>query len=530
MRFGSLLLWLFPLSILKAQTPTWKDVAPIFYQNCSSCHRVGGIAPFPINSYASVVRRAQSIHHVTEEREMPPWPADPHYVVFKDQKLLTDQQIQLIKQWIHLGTPPGDTSRAPAPPVFNSRFVIASPDLEIKVPQYSVKTTNDLYQCFVLPSWLTADKFVTEIEVAPSDPSIVHHVLVFTDESGKAQQRDQATPGKGFPCFGGTGSLEDKLIAGWTPGSGSRKLPKGIGHKIKAGSDIIIQVHYPGGISNKIDETAVRMRLENGPQRELTFLPIINYGTQAGFLGGLENGPLFIPANTMKSFTARFDVPSILNLSILNVLPHMHLLGKEIVSYAVTPSNDTIPLVRVNNWEFHWQLTYTYQRLIHIPGGSRIYAKAIYDNTANNPENPHNPPKDVKAGEGTKDEMLLVYYGFLQYQVGDEDFLVDSTLLTSDGSLPIPEGVVSTLQLLDPSPNPASDVVQVTFYAPRQKEVESVLYDAQGRLVFKLLLDPSLGFNSFALPISHLAKGVYFLKVTDGMVVRSKKILVNFGS
>lgn len=306
------------------------------------------------------------------------------------------------------------------------------------------------------------------------------------------------------------------------------RFPEGMGEVLPAGADIIVQVHYPGGLSNKVDSTQVRMKLSKGPLREITFAPILNHLATAGFLGGLENGPLTIPANTKKMFTARFDVPNTANFSLLSIFPHMHLIGREIVCYGVTPAKDTIPLVRVNDWDFHWQLTYTFKKLIKIPAGTKVYAKAVYDNTVNNPHNPNNPPKTVTGGEATTDEMLLVYFAYMNYLPGDENFSIDSSLLVTPVTEPHHHDLVGTLQLYDPFPNPtAGERITAPYFLPEASQLNLKLISSEGRQLRSFQVDRQSGFQAETIDLHGLPNGVYFLEINDGHNRRVKQVVKN---
>lgn len=508
---------------LTAQPITWKEVAPVFYTHCGTCHRPGGIGPFNILDYSIASAYARGIKFVVERREMPPWPADPTYRHYHQERVLSAAEINAIVSWADQGAPSGDLSHAPQPPSYAAGPVIQNPDLVAQMPTFTVNTHHDLYQCFVIPTNLTEDHFITAVEVIPGNEKVVHHVQVFMDPAGASLARDAATPEPGYPCFGGVFGSGSQLIAGWVPGAGAMVFPTGIGERLPAGAYIIIQVHYPGGINNQLDSTQVRFTLTKQPLRELTFAPILNYLGPAGNFGGLENGPLFIPANTVKTFTARFDIPQLFHASAVSVFPHMHLVGKSIESFAVTPAGDTIPLVRVNDWDFHWQLTYDFQKLIPLPGGSKLYARAVYDNTSANLENPFSPPQNISGGDATTDEMLLVYFAYVAYRPGDENVIIDSSLLVTTA---IQEPSAADMQVnLYPNPLATGQVLHLSWQTQTTGPVDIMMYNQHGQAVWR---DKKYGagHEQVSLSTTITSPGVYYLQLRSAKAVVTKKVII----
>jgi hypothetical protein len=231
-------------------------------------------------------------------------------------------------------------------------------------------------------------------------------------------QLDANDPGPGYTAFGGTGSATSTLITGYVPGQGAFEFPAGFGSKVLANSNLLVQVHYPAFVSNQIDSTEIRIVYANGTVRNVTTSPVINH------IQNLVNGPLVIPANQIKTFKAVRTVPY--NLTLTALMPHMHLLGKSFKA-GLVHNGDSTQLVHIPNWDFHWQGFYTFKTPIFLPQGSSIWAEVTYDNTSANWNNPNSPPQTVTAGEGTGDEMLLLYMNLSGFQAGD-------TLLNFDPS------------------------------------------------------------------------------------------------
>jgi hypothetical protein len=253
--------------------------------------------------------------------------------------------------------------------------------------------------------------------------------------------------------------------------------------------------------------------------RNVYTLPVLNHSTN------MTNGPLFIPANTTQTFNEVFQVPVFLNLSFISVGPHMHLLGKTAISYGVTLLNDTIPLIKIDEWDFHWQGLYPFKQVLKIPGGTTLYGECFYDNTTNNPENPNDPPQDVSLGESTTDEMMLFYFTFTNYLTGDENIIIDSTTVSSvyDPSF---EGIVTTPQFYDPSPNPAQQLSNLSFYLPETADVLFTVYDLKGSSVKNVSKHCNRGLNIYVLDVNDLASGEYIIEMRANGFQRTKKMIV----
>lgn len=516
MRIYAFLGLLLPLTAL-AQTPTWSEhIAPILYDNCTKCHHAGGIAPFSLTAYTDALSMRAAIAHSVSERHMPPWPPDPNYRHLMGERILTPTEIDQINQWAQYGGPAGDLAQAPPEPVYAAGPQLANADLVVSIPPYvSQAMAGDEYRCFVVPSGTNIDRFISAYEVVPGTPSIVHHVLVYQDDSGECAALDAADPGPGYASFGGVGSNNVTLIGGWVPGSTYSQVPNGFGIRLKAGADIVIQVHYPQGSYGQQDETSLRLVYDNTPVlREVMAAPILNHSST------LVNGPLYIPANTTRTFQERFTLP--LAGTMISISPHMHLIGDSIICYAILPSQDTVPLIRINHWDFHWQGGYRFQYLQALPVGSVLEAFAHYDNTVNNEHNPSNPPEDVWLGESTTDEMMIVYFQFAFYENGDEFVLQDSSLLQT-GTLPLMPGTGR----LDCYPSPVSESLSVRFEAKAGGDAVVELWNMSGQALVRQPFSAQAGNNRVELDARALPSGVYFAIVRGNGEKWMERIVVS---
>jgi hypothetical protein len=510
---------LFNLLNLQAQSVTWAEhVAPILYQNCTKCHHTGGIGHFSLVNYSDAAVIAGAIKNAVSSKKMPPWPPDPEYSVFAHERRLSDAQINTIVQWVDAGAPQGNPALAPPPPVYTTEYEISDPDIVVTMPQYTVNTSSDLYRCFVIPiNAGPGNRFISEMEIVPGNPAIVHHVLVYSDDSNQPLQLDASDSEPGYTSFGGTGSSSSKLIGGWVPGSSAFKYPQGFGVKISGNTNIILQVHYPAGISGELDTTSVRIKFApNSGTREVYINPVINHVTS------ITNGPLVIPPNEVKTFHAQFTVPGY-DVTNLFVAPHMHLIGRSIVCWLVTPVGDSIPVIRINNWDFHWQGFYFHKKLKRVPANSVVHAVAVYDNTPNNPFNPNNPPAMVTVGEATTDEMFLIYFGSAIYFPGDENIVIDDQYVGIE-NVPFND-IIKSPQLYEPYPNPGRNDVWVEGYLPSAGKASLSILDSQGRILLQTSFHADGGIFSRKLDISTLPVGVYTLRLESGNTSRCKSLV-----
>ncbi|MFT5512376.1 MAG: hypothetical protein ACI8SE_000774 [Bacteroidia bacterium] len=487
---------------------TWsKNVAQIVYDNCSNCHNPNGIAPFSLLTYADVKPNAFSIKASVESGNMPPWIADTKYQSYAHERVLTAAEKAAIIDWVDNGSPEGDANKTPPPPVFGTKgFISQKPDLELKMPVYASKATSngDDYVCFSVPTNLASDKKIRGFEVIPGNHSIVHHALVYLDATGNYPT--DTTQGV---CTGPTNGL----IGGYVPGSPPTIFPTNgtdfnLGFTVKAGSNIVLAMHYPEGSFGKVDSTIIRFWFyDDATQiRELTTSPLI------------ENWQFLLPANKETKVNATRNTGNV-DYSILSVFPHMHLLGSKIGSYAVTSTNDTIPFVNIPQWDFEWQEFLFFKKIKKLPKFSTIYGHGTYDNTTKNTHNPNNPPVLVRPGLNTTDEMFLIYFHYLQYQKGDEDRDIEA--MTSLGIGPAPRLNIGVY------PNPAAEQISFDFESLNAKNVQLRVYDLQGKMIWENPTELNGHMNRITWQIpAALTSGVYFYSVNADGVMTSGSFLL----
>lgn len=510
-------------TVAAGQSVNWAhDVAPILYKHCVQCHRDGGLGHFSLVGYNNAYTYRESISHATETRQMPPWKPDPEYSRFAHENRLTNTEIETIRKWVEADAPAGDLNAAPDDPVVLTGSAVGMPDQVLKTPLYTISATQDEYRCFVIPNGLSQTSYLRGLEAIPGNHEVVHHILIYEDATGKGRQLDAQTPEAGYVNFGGPGVSGARLVGAWVPGSRTELLPPFMGIKLSPGADLIVQMHYPAGTTGMSDQTTLNLFFTptNQGVRELSIAPLINHTPLS-----LENYPLSIPANQVKSYHAKFKVPQ--NGSIVAVGPHMHLIGRNITCFGVTPQGDTMRLIRINDWDFHWQGSYTFQKVKKIPAGTTVHAYATYDNTVNNPHQPSDPPLPVEQGEATTDEMMLVYFAYMGYLPGDENIVLDSTLLTSSAIEPPP---LSALAIAEIAPNPASGRhLNLHFSLTEATAFRVDLFDMDGRLQRRLAADQTRQAGEYReqYEIGDTPAGVYYLRfATANGAIRTLKAII----
>lgn len=499
-------------TLITAEAQVWKDVAPIFYKNCSTCHREGEIGPFPMMSYHDVASSTYlyQIPYQITSGLMPPWKADPNYRHFLDERVLTQEEKDLITNWVDQEAPAGDTTLAPPPPVFPEGSQLGNPDLVLTMSEPHTLAGNgqDEYICFVLPTDLLQDQDISAIEFRPGNGAAVHHVFMYLVKDSSALYKDWETPEYGYPSFGGAGEgVHANFLGLYGPGMVPRFFPADGVFNFTAGSFFLIQIHYAPLTYVTTDQSSVNLFFSASPN------PRTVKATRFGE-GYITNPPFKITAYEVDTFYSEVEIAD--DFSLFGIAPHQHLLGKEFKIFAVEPGGDTIPLIHVPHWDFHWQLYYSFPFMIHLVPGTKVYAMGVYDNTTNNPWNPNNPPQDVGYGEGSTDEMFKYLTCTLQYEEGDEEIVIDSNYVLQASS-PV-DGIISTPQLYSCYPNPATDVTSVTYYLPKAGHSKLVVANLNGEIVFVKHFTPRTGLQREILDVNSFPDGAYFVSlITDGI-------------
>jgi peroxiredoxin len=376
-----------------------RDIAPILQANCVACHRDGEVAPFALVSYPDAAKRARQIVRVTQSRFMPPWKPEPEFGHFLNERRLSERELALVKEWADADAPEGAAADLPLPAQFTEGWQYGEPDLVVKMDEpFEVPAGGrDIFRNFVIPVELTEDKLVSLAEFRPGNRRVVHHALFFLDRSGAARKKDAADPGPGYGSFGGPGFLPSGSIGGWAPGGAPQPLREGMGRQLQKGSDLVLQIHYHPSGKVELDQSSIGIHfVKQKSQKAVIPISII------------DRRLYMAPGADHYTMAGSYTLP--VETTMVVVIPHMHLLGREAKATATLPDGTVEPLVWIKDWDFNWQDQYHLAQPRTFPKGTRLDYEAAYDNSENNALNPNSPPKEVAWGEETTDEMFLCFF------------------------------------------------------------------------------------------------------------------------
>jgi hypothetical protein len=401
-----------------AASPTFtKDVAPILYKHCASCHRPGDIAPMSLLTYEEARPWAKAIREQVASGQMPPWHAEAAHGVFSNDRRLSDLEKAALLGWVNAGALKGDPKDQPPVPKFTEGWEIGTPDAVISMPKaYEVPASGTIdYQYFEAPTNFTEDKWVQAIEVRPGARRVVHHVLVFCREPGgqvgqpvftqvvpdlRAAARGQA---QGNAPRREQERTPGALIATTAPGTNAMIFRPGTALRIKAGSVLTFQLHYTANGTAAKDQSSVGLIFaKQPPQQEVRTSAFVN--------------PTFIipPGAVNEAVEAGIQFNE--DVQIFALFPHTHLRGKSWEYRLIYPDGRKEVVLSVPKYDFNWQTYYVYAKPLTVPKGARLEATAHYDNSAANPWNP-DPKVTVRWGEQTWNEMQ---YSGITYAVQGE--------------------------------------------------------------------------------------------------------------
>lgn len=388
--------------------PTFtKDVAPILQKDCQVCHRPGEAGPFSMLTYEQTRPWAMAMKEAIQTRKMPPWFADPHYGHFSNGRTLTEAEIDTIAAWANSGAPKGDPKDMPPPVRFTDGWGIDKPDVVLRLPTpYSIPASGVIdYQHVIVHTGFTEDKWIQEAEVRPTDRAVVHHIIAFVRAPGSRWFKD-SMPGVFFIApqvktteQPDTSALPSDFLVGYAPGQPPEILAPGQAKLIKAGSDIVFQVHYTPNGKPTQDQTELGIVFAKKPptERVLTL--------------SATNGTFKIPPGDPNyRVDSTFEVATEVKLSGLH--PHMHGRGKDFEYRLVYPTGESQTILKVPHYNWHWQNWYTLDKPILLPKGTKIECTAHFDNSPNNPDNA-DPAKTVAWGEQSWDEMMVGFFNLV---------------------------------------------------------------------------------------------------------------------
>jgi hypothetical protein len=388
-----LALTVFGMTRTTAATPTFsKDVAPIIYKNCASCHRPGDIAPMSLLTYENARPWAKAIREQVATGQMPPWHAtQPHGTFLNDRRLSEADRDTLIR-WVDGGALKGNPKDLPPMPKFSDGWEIGTPDVVLSMSQdYEVPSSGTVaYQYFQVPTNFTEDKWVQAIEVRPGTRGVVHHILVFCREPGARKPREVGYVSV-VPKMQQRGARADSLIGTTAPGTNAMIFRPGTALMVKAGSVLILQMHYTtNGLAAKDKSSVGMIFAKQPPQLEMRTGAFVN--------------PLFVIPPGASNHQVDSAIEFTEDAHIWGLIPHTHLRGKRWEYRVVYPDGRAEVVLSVPKYDFNWQTYYLFSKPLAVTKGTRLEATAHYDNSTANAFNP-NPEAQVRWGDQTWEEM-----------------------------------------------------------------------------------------------------------------------------
>ena len=465
------------LDLQKAPQPptavTYQNrISRIVQAHCAECHREGGVGPFSLESRADVVAHAPMIANVVKRGTMPPWFATPapegKPTPWLDECSLAPADKEDLLAWLAGDRAEGDPQEAPLPKRFPTGWTIGQPDLVARFPvPFPIQATGFMkYQHVSIELNLTEDKWVERIEIRPSAPQVVHHVLIFVRTPQEPQGEGQRSRNDGISYWGI-----------YVPGNSKQVYPPGFARKLPKGSRLQFQLHYtPNGTATE-DQTQVGFVFaDREPQYEVKTASIVNAWFE-------------IPPGAEK-FTDSAKVRLPADATVLGYLPHMHLRGKSCQYEAIFADGQRETLLAIPRYDFNWQLMYRYAEPRTFKKGTVLKFSATFDNSAANPANP-DPTASVHWGEQTNDEMIV---GYIEYYVpvgegGDQ--LADAAIGRLDLGGDREQMLFTSLDTNDDDRLSLDEVKKLTDN-PRMKQVNPAMLNA----AFKTLDQDRDGFLS----------------------------------
>lgn len=409
---------------LRHAAPTFsKDVAPIVYRNCTTCHHPGGLGPFSLVDYDSAKDETDKIEKAVSTGYMPPWHAEGPHGVFRNDRRLSDADKKIILDWIAAGAQKGDPKDLPPKPEYATAWSIGTPDLVVSMPEeFNVPASGMIeYQYFQVPTNVTEDKWVQAIEIQPGAREVVHHVLVYanvpptpgaTPAAPVARPQGSPPPMPLFIRNRAQSIIVDPprldslhppprnmgvLIGTTAPGTNVVDFPKGTALRLRAGTVLTFQMHYTAHGHEMKDRSRVGFRFAPEPPQEEIFA--------SQFL----NGSFTIPAG-QKDVSVPAEITVGQPVRIWGLFPHTHLRGTRWHYTLVKPDSTSEVILDMPHYDFNWQTYYLFDKPLDLAPGTKILSTAWYDNSATNKNNP-DATKDVHWGDQTWEEMQ--YTGFL---------------------------------------------------------------------------------------------------------------------
>ncbi|MFK7864813.1 MAG: redoxin domain-containing protein [Pseudohongiellaceae bacterium] len=380
-----------------------KDIAPVLAENCASCHREGGIAPFAMDSHAMVQGWSPMIREVLMTKRMPPGQIDGHIGEFLNGMVLDDQQVRNVIAWAEAGAPKdGDEDPLTQLTWPESEWAFGEPDYIITVPTQQVPATGVLdYRDVAVKIDIPTDRYLRGSQYIAGDPTVLHHTINRLD-----------FPGESRGGFLGSNDPDKASITPYIPGADPVWNPDNTGGLVKAGSVLNLNLHYTTTGRESVDDGKIG----------LWFYPedVIPEERMSGACACIfPPSWTSIPPND-PNFEQTASITIKKDANIMSFTPHMHFRGKYMRFFADFPDGTSEELINIAQYDYAWQRAYTLAEPRFVPGGTKIRAVGAFDNSAQNPANP-DPEREVPWGQQSWDEMFFGAVNWKYTEQGGED-------------------------------------------------------------------------------------------------------------
>src|SRR5437764_1213172 len=372
-----------------------RDVAPIVFERCAVCHHPNGSAPFSLLTYATARPHATQIAAVTRTRVMPPWKSEPGYGDFIGHRPLTDGEIRVLQRWLEDGAAEGDPADLPTPPQWTDGWQLGIPDLVVALtqPYMLAAEGTDVSRVFVLPIPIERMRYVRGIEFRPGNAKVVHHANIRIDRTPASRVLDEQDPAPGYDgLLSHSAVYPDGHFLGWTRGQVAQLLPKGLAWRIAPRTDLVVEVHMKPSGKPEVVQPSVGFYFGSDPPERTPAM--LRLGRQSIDIA---------PGEKDYAVTDSFVLP--VDAEVQAVQPHAHYRAREVRGIATLPDGTTKWLIFIKDWDFKWQHVYRYVAPFMLPRGTTLSVRYTFDNSADNPRNPRQPPTRVTWGQWSQDEM-----------------------------------------------------------------------------------------------------------------------------
>ncbi len=373
-----------------------RDIAPIVFAKCASCHRPGEAAPFSLLTYEDLRRRASQIAEVTRKRIMPPWLPRDGYGEFRNARLLTEPEIESFSAWAAGGAPLGDESLLPDPPNFTTGWQLGPPELVLETPPYTLRGEGgDQFRNFVVPTELASPRWVQAIEIRPENARVTHHARLGIDTSFESVRRDAADLEPGYDGMAWGADPDGQLVT-WTPGMIPSPGMPGAAWRLHPKTYLVLHTHLQP--SGKNETVRFRIGVHFATESPTIRPVILRIGSR----------DIDIPAGDAHHVVVdEFVLP--VAVDIHSIFPHAHSLCKEARVRAQLADGSHQPLIWIEQFDENWHDNYRYAEPVRLPRGTRIVTEFTYDNSDANIRNRRHPPQRTVYGSNAADEMEDVY-------------------------------------------------------------------------------------------------------------------------